>query len=139
MRHKARISAPAALTGLVMLAGQAAAALPPLSAQKDINDSLFAVAMADHIRKTCASIDGRVIKALWQLNTLRVQATKLGYSADEVRAYIKDPDEKAAMRARGADYLKARGVREDDSAGICALGHDEIAKGSPIGALLIAK
>ena len=53
---------PLALIGAVL--ASPAAALEPLSQEKYINDRLIAARIADRIRRTCPTIDGRILYAL---------------------------------------------------------------------------
>lgn len=123
-----------------MLAGASmAAALPSLREVKEIDDGLFAVAVADEIRQQCDGISARLFRALGYINTLESRAKELGYSEQEIKAYVKSPEEKARMRARGEAYLKANGVSYADKETFCTLGRAEIEKGTLIGQLLRAK
>ena len=134
--------AMAALMALAVPAQAAMAAvegLPPLRAVAEIDDGLLWVALADEFRDRCADIDARMLTALWYLNSLKRTALEMGYSRDQVRAYLKSDDEKARMRARGGAYLAAHGVDPDDDAGLCALGRAEIDRNSRIGTFLKAK
>lgn len=115
------------------------AALPPLREVKEIDDGLFAVAVADEIRKECPRISARMFRALSYINALESRAVDLGYSEKEIKAYVNSKEEKARMRARGEAYLKANGASYADPDSFCVLGHAEIEKGSRIGQLLRAK
>ena len=116
-----------------------ATALPPLREVKEIDDGLFAVAVADQIRKECPSISARMFRALSYINALENRARDLGYSEEEIKAYVESKAEKARMRARGEAYLKANGVSYAAPETFCALGKSEIAKATRIGQLLRAK
>ena len=79
------------------------------------------------------------MRALNYINALEKRAQELGYSKQEIKAYVKSKEEKARMRARGEAYLKANGASYADPETFCKLGKAEIAKGSRIGQLLRAK
>ncbi|WP_420567029.1 DUF5333 domain-containing protein [Thalassovita sp.] len=128
----------------LVLAASITAAMPafakvPLRDVAEIDDGLFAVAVADEIRKQCNSISARMFRALGYMNALERRARDLGYSKAEIDAYVKSPDEKARMRKRGEAYLKANGVSYADPETFCTLGRAEISKGTQIGQLLRAK
>lgn len=126
--------------GLMMTAlAVNAVAKPHLRDVKSINDGLLAVGIADEIRKSCPSISARMFKALRFMNALENQAEAMGYSSTEIKAYVKSPQEKANMRARGEVYLASKGVIKTDPESYCAQGRVEIANKSQIGALLRAK
>ncbi len=123
--------------------GQAAQAagqtLPPLREVSEIDDGLLWVALADEIRKSCDDIEARMFNAVLFLGSLKRTARDMGYSREQVRAYLESDEEKARMRARGEAYLAAQGVSPDDKAGLCELGRAEIDRNSRIGTLLKAK
>lgn len=115
-----------------------AAALTPLPKEYHINQSLMSAKVADRIRKTCPSISARMLVALGKANALKAYAVSKGYKEDEVRAFIKDPVEKARVKAMAADYLKSHGAEVGNAESYCTLGREEIAKKSLIGQMLRA-
>ncbi len=112
---------------------------PPLREVQIIDDTLLVIALANEIREYCGAINGRVFKAMGIMRGLKRHANGLGYSDDEIRAYVTSDSEKARMRKRGEKYLFAKGVTYDEPETFCALGRAEIEKNSAIGALLRAK
>lgn len=129
------------LLGALMMTSVAAVAVakPHLSTVKVINDGLLAVGIADKIRKKCPNISARMMRALGVMNSLENKAEAMGYSSSEIKAYVKDKNEKAKMRARGEAYLAEHGVVKSDPQSYCTAGRAEIANKSAIGALLRAK
>ncbi len=124
---------------LMMSIATSAVAKPHLRTVKSINDGLLAVGIADKIRKSCPSISARMFRALSFMNALENKAVAMGYTSAEIKAYVKSPNEKAKMRARGEAYLASKGVVKSDPESYCAQGRIEIANKSQIGALLRAK
>lgn len=124
---------------LTVWGGAAAAAKPPLREVAQINDGLFHIAVANEIRKSCDSIDARVLKAVWTMQALKRQAKDLGYTEAEIDAFTSNDAEKDRMRARGAKYYAERGVDPANPQDMCALGRAEIETHSQIGVLLRAK
>lgn len=116
-----------------------ALAKPSLRDVPQIEDGLFAVAVAKEIRDECSSINGRTFKAIGVLTSLKREANQLGYSDDEIRAYIDSRAEKDRMRAKGEKFLAQNGVSYDNPETFCTFGRAEIAKNSAIGVLLRAK
>jgi len=104
-----------------------------------VENGLFHIAVADKIRKECDAISGRVMKALGQMRALSDYALGLGYSEDEIRAYVKDEREKNRMSAKRDAYLRAKGVVQSDPETYCAAGRAEIQNATEIGALLRAR
>lgn len=128
----------AALTVFAMTAANAAA-LTPLSKQAHINHSLMSGVAADTIRKVCPSISARMVVAWSKLNGLKSYAEDKGYEETAVRAFLKDPTEKARVKAMAADFLKSHGAVVGDTESYCAVGREEIAKKSLIGQMLRAR
>ena len=126
--------------GLALIAGAAQAdAQSGLHQEKDINDGLLVVAVADKIRRECGSIGARIFRARSYVISLREMAEDRGYSEDEIDTYINDKANKAEMRERRNAYFKSRGASNLDPDSLCVLGHAEMNNGSRIGALLKAK
>lgn len=139
-RRKASVACVVALIGVGIAAPASSASARPLLRDVDeINDGLFAVAIAREIKDYCPDISARYFRAFNLLADLKREARKLGYSDDEIKAYVENDEEKARMRARGEAYLAENGVSYDDPQSFCALGREEIKKSSQIGALLRAK
>ncbi|UWR23693.1 DUF5333 domain-containing protein [Sulfitobacter sp. S190] len=126
------------LTAATLLAAPLAAK-PALRDVKSIDDAVFDVAIADQIRKKCPSISARMLKAINFAYKTKAAAKDLGYTDDEIDAYLDSDAEKARMRARGNAYFEAQGVDTSDPQSYCALGLQEIGKSSRIGSLLKAK
>lgn len=117
----------------------AAQAKPHLSDVAEIENILFAAAIAHEVSEKCASISARRMKAIGMAWQLRARANDLGYSDAEIRAYVDSDAEKSRMRAKGEAFLKQNGVSYSDPETFCAFGRAEIAKSSAIGALLKAR
>lgn len=129
----------AILTAVAMGLPVGLAAKPSLRDVPEIEEPLFAVAMAKEVADHCDSIAARFFKGVGELRRLRSHANSLGYGDSEIRAYIESDTEKARMRARGEKLLAASGVSYEDPETFCTFGRAEIQKNSAIGALLRAK
>ncbi|PHQ99129.1 MAG: hypothetical protein COB39_05420 [Marinosulfonomonas sp.] len=116
-----------------------ASALTPLPKEYHINQSLMSGVVADRIRKACPSISARMFVAWSKLNRLKSYAVSKGYEEPEVRAFMKDPVEKARVNAMAADYLTSHGAVAGNAESYCTLGREEIAKKSLIGQMLRAR
>ena len=125
----------AALVFLIAPAAIAAAKVP-LPEEKHINQSLMAGVVGDEIRKNCPTISPRYFTVWRKLEALKQYAIRQGYEREEVKAFLKDPKEKARVKKMAADYMAARGVKPGDAESYCRLGEEEIAKKSLIGQLL---
>jgi len=127
----------AAMTVLITSTAMAQARTP-LAKENHINYSLMAAKVADRIRKTCPSISARMWVALGKANALKSYALKKGYTEPEVRAFLKNPQEKARVKALAANYLKSKGAVSGDVDSYCTVGRQEIAKKTLIGQMLRA-
>lgn len=126
------------LLALALLATPAAA-LEPLSKEKYVNDRLIAARIADRVRRTCPSIDGRLIFAYSEARRLERYARDKGYSKAEIDAFLDDKDEKARIYGVAEDYLKRHGAKSGDAESFCKIGRDEIQNRTIIGSLLVAR
>lgn len=113
-----------------------AADLPPLSDNAYINERLIAAKIGDLIRRTCPDIEARRIFAIREALKLRDYALELGYSMDEIEAFVESDREKQRVTDAASAYLSANGVVEGDASSYCALGRAEIERGSITGTLL---
>ena len=120
----------------VLSVGGVASAKPPLREVAEIDDALMHVAIADAIRKSCDSINARLIRAYSELNRLKSVARDLGYSAEEVEAYVTSKAEKARMKDKAEQFLQANGVRPDDIPALCRFGQEQMEAQTLIGQLL---
>lgn len=111
---------------------------PHLRDVKEIDDPLYFIAVANEIDEQCDSISGRRLMAINVLWKLKSRANELGYSDDEIRAYVESDAEKNRMRARGEAYIASKGVTYDKPESFCTLGRAEIARNSAIGVYLRA-
>jgi len=110
-----------------------------LANEKKINDELFVFALANEIRLACDDISPRMLRALNFRNNLYAKARAKGYSNTQIDAYIDDKSEQQKMKARGNRYLSQFGASLSNTPALCKVGRAEIAKRSPIGALLKAR
>lgn len=120
----------------MLAAATPAFALEPLQDEVHINDSLRAGRIGDVIRKTCPTISARMFVVLGKIEDLKRYAMSKGYSRDEIEAFIKNPEQKARVKAESATYLAEAGAVAGDAESYCRVGRDEIAKGSLVGELL---
>ncbi|MWD27581.1 hypothetical protein E0K89_008865 [Aquicoccus sp. SCR17] len=123
----------------VSVAAGSVSAKTPLREVREIDDNMLWVALAIEISDKCGQISPRMIKGYAFLASLKLKAQNMGYTSDEIEAYVESKAEKQRMRQRGESYVKARGFDPKKKEDLCRLGRQEIDKGSRIGALLKAK
>lgn len=124
-----------AVLAVLLLAGPAFA-LEPLESEAHINDSLRAGRIGDVIRKNCPTIEARMFTVWVKIEQLKSYARKMGYAEPEVRAFLKDPAQKARIKAEADAWLAAQGAVPGDSESYCRIGRQEIAKGTLLGSLM---
>ena len=128
------------LASVLAVSATAGEARPSLRDVPEIENPLFAVAVASEVADSCSHrLAPRTLKGLNQLYQIRSRANALGYSDSEIKAYIKSDQEKSRMRAKGERLLTQEGVKLDQPETFCAYGLAEIEKNSAIGVLLRAK
>ncbi|WP_306116644.1 DUF5333 domain-containing protein [Roseovarius sp. MMSF_3305] len=134
-----RILSTLALSIALAATSVGASAQSGLYNEKDINDGLLIIAVADKIRRGCDSISARIFKARSYAVGLKELASSRGYSDEEIDNYIENKENKAEMRLRRNAYFQSKGASNLDPESLCVLGRAEIQKQSQIGALLRAR
>jgi Family of unknown function (DUF5333) len=121
----------ACLAGAVQAEGKV-----PLTENAHIRDSLVAGRVADVLRTECSSLHARMLLVLQKLDDLKEYAIAEGYTEEEVKAFLKNKEQKNAMKALAAEYLAKAGAVTGDEDSYCRVGEDEIAKNTLAGSLL---
>ena len=109
---------------------------PPLGEVRAITEGLIETAIAYEIDEVCEALDGRRLQGIALLWSLNSEARRLGYSQDEIRAFIDDDAEKDRLEAIARERLRGMGAVAGQAQTYCAVGRAEIARGSQIGRLL---
>ena len=132
------ISPRLALLALICAAPGALAAQerPPLGEVKAITEGLIETAIAYEIDQVCEALDGRRLQGIALLWSLNSEARRLGYSQEEIRAFIDDDAEKDRLEAIARERLRGMGAVEGQAETYCDVGRAEIARASQIGRLL---
>ena len=118
----------AALTGAARAEG--------LKDEPEIRDGLLVVGMAYEISEKCGSIDARTLTGIRTLLNLKSRARELGYSSEEIEAYIDNKPEKKRLEGIARAQLVELGVTPGVEETYCAVGRAQIEKGTGIGRLL---
>lgn len=112
------------------------AAEVPLRDVPQIDNNMLGVALAIEISSKCDRIAPRKLKGLNYLWGLKRKAAELGYSDEEITAYVESDEEEARIRKLGEAYVNGAGFDPKSAEDLCKLGEVEIAKNSLIGSLL---
>ena len=110
-----------------------------LPAERHITEGLIAISMADTVRNECVTISAQWIPAMLYLNSLKQHAIELGYTASEIKAFIKDENEKERLLEVARTRFEKLGAITGVPASYCGIGMAEIETGSTIGKLLRVK
>ena len=121
-----------------LLAGPAAA-LPPLSQERHINESLVQARVADMLRRGCPSLDARILRAFGEARKLKRYALDQGYSEAQIDAFLDSRDERRRIYAEADRYMTANGVVSGQPETFCRLGQQEIERKTIAGSLLVAR
>ena len=108
----------------------------PLPEEAHINEQLIAAQAGEILRNTCPTIVARMFVVWDKAFMLRQYAIDKGYNEDEVRAFLKDPLQKARVLKAAQDYLSQAGAKPDDVPSYCAAGVAEIARGTLLGQII---
>lgn len=101
-----------------------------------VQQGFYVIGLADEIRRNCPTISPRLVRAYSYLKSLEKYARDAGYSQADIDALTDNDAAKEALRSEIRADLAERGANEDNAAGFCAVGRDEIARGTQAGRLL---
>lgn len=121
---------------VLALAATPAFANPKIAADDHVTEALVGARMGDVIRNTCPSISARYFAVLGAMSDLKAYARSQGYTEEEVKLFLKDPEQKARISALADKRLAKAGVKAGDVESYCVAGRAEIAAGSATGKLL---
>lgn len=129
----------AAATLVVLTTAAPAAALPPLSQEGHVNDSLVQARVADMLRRGCPDLNARMVRAFSEARKLKRYALDQGYSAAQIDAFLDSRDERRRIYAEADRYMVANGVVNGRPETFCRLGRQEIDRRTIAGSLLVAR
>ncbi|MFC3630773.1 DUF5333 domain-containing protein [Paracoccus angustae] len=124
---------------VVVLGVLPAAALPPLSQDRHVNDNLVQARVADMLRRGCPDLDARIIKAFSEARKLKRYALDRGYSEAQIDAFLDSKEERRRIYAEADRYMVANGVVNGQPDTFCRLGRQEIERKTIAGSLLVAR
>ncbi len=124
------------LSVALSLGTAAASAQVPLKDVTTVSEGLIATGMAIRISERCDSLEPRVVRGIAYLNSLRQHARDLGYSTEEIDAYIDDKEEERRLIAVAEARLASKGAVEGQPETFCTVGRAEMAADSATGRLL---
>ncbi|MBP1805881.1 DUF5333 domain-containing protein [Rubellimicrobium aerolatum] len=135
MNRSCRIAALAAWAW-AWAGGAAGQERPPLGEVPSITEGLIDTAIAYEIGRRCDTLDGRRLQGIAFLLSLRAEARRLGYSAEEIDAFVSEGPEKERLEGIARERLRALGAVEGEWETYCTVGRAQVAEGTRIGGLL---
>ena len=111
-------------------------ALGPLKDVPEISEGLIATGIAVEISDVCDDLSPRMIRGISYLNSLKDHARSLGYTNDQIDAFVNDRTEKRRLEGIARARLAEKGAVEGQPETYCAVGRAEMAANSAIGRLL---
>ncbi|WP_281983128.1 DUF5333 domain-containing protein [Thalassorhabdomicrobium marinisediminis] len=131
------------MKSLNLMAGAAALALTlsgaasanPANVER-VTEGLIAAGMAIELGDKCDGVSVRLIRGYSFLNSLKSHLESLGYSDDEIDAYIDNKAEKERLIEIAYGRLAALGVDASNPSSYCAVAQDQMAQGTQVGRLL---
>lgn len=120
----------------LILAGQGATAQVPLKDVAHIREGLIAAGMAIEIDTYCDTVTVRLFRGLSFLNGLKKHASDLGYTDQQIDAYINDSVEKTRLEGIARARLADLGAVVGQNQTYCQVGRGQIAQNTTLGWLL---
>ncbi len=105
----------------------------------EIWSSLLEISVANKLSEDCESIDARKIKGFMALLEVKNVAKNLGYTSEEIGAFVNSEDNRDRLSKQTDKFLEDNGVNLEYSDAICEFGMNEIDEMTPIGSLLRIK
>lgn len=123
--------------GLSVAAGAALATdYDTLRKDSRMHNELLGASVAYLLDENCSDLKLRKLRLLNKAFSLRKHAMSLGFSHDEVMAYVESDTEQDRFRAIAEPILARKGVVKGQEDSYCAVGRAEIEKRSFAGSLL---
>lgn len=104
-----------------------------------MHSELLGASVAYLLDENCQDLGLRKLRLLNKAFSLRKHAMSLGYSTEEVLAYVDSETEQDRFRAIAEPLLASKGVVKGQEDTYCAVGRAEIAKRSFAGSLLFER
>lgn len=101
-----------------------------------VRDGVIHVGMAYEISEQCDSLHARTFRGISFLNSLKNHARDLGFSDDQIDAYIDDDAEKDRLEGMARAELARLGTDPNDAASYCAVGRAQMDANTRVGWLL---
>ena len=101
-----------------------------------VTEGLISAAMVIRLGKRCDSVSVRRLRGLNFLHGLRQHLRDMGYTNQEIDAYIDDEDEEERLEDIAFQRLRDLGAIDDDGPSHCAVARSQMAQGTLVGSFL---
>ena len=129
-----KVLIPLALSVAVVGSGAQAQSSPHEVSR--VAEGLIAAGMAIELGDLCDDVSVRTLRGLSFLQGLKRHLRELGFSNDEIDAYIDDDEEKDRLEAIARGRLADLGVVTTEADTYCTVANEQIAQGTQVGQLL---
>lgn len=107
-----------------------------LQDDKTLENGLVTVAIARTLYRSCDDIEPKKLKAYGFLRGLYKHAKSLGYTTEEIEAYIDNEADKKRVESKAYSYIASKGADMEVVSTICEVGRAEIEVESFVGKYL---
>lgn len=121
---------------MLLLAAAAPAHAAGLEKDVHVTEMLVAGQVGDILRTQCPAISARMFVVMGELLALDRYAKSAGNSDAEIKAFLKNAEQKARIKSLATAYLKTAGAVAGDADSYCAVGRAEIAAQTTAGKLI---
>ncbi|WP_424939640.1 DUF5333 domain-containing protein [Aliiroseovarius sp. S253] len=130
------VSLAAALTAFAGAGMASATDYGTLRTDSRMHNELLGASVAYLLDENCSELGLRKLRLLNKAFSLRKHAVSLGYTTNEVMAYVDSETEQDRFRAIAEPLLASKGVVKGQEETYCTVGRAEIEKRSFAGSLL---
>ena len=134
------------MRGLIISLCAATLSLPVYAVQASslrdhdgVNLGLITAGIVTEIEEICPTIGVRKLRGLLYLRSLYNLAQSAGFTHEEIEAYVDDKEEEARLRERVDAWLVSNGAEPGNADSYCAIGRDQMDRGTQVGVLLKAE
>ena len=131
-----RIAIAALIAAVTAGLGTSVAARPSLSEVPEVTNALITAGMAIELAEHCDDVSVRYVRGLSYLASVRSEARAMGYSDDEIEAFVDNDAQKDRLAAQSRARLADLGVERGNPASYCAVGLAQISRDTSVGQLL---
>lgn len=105
----------------------------PLNKDPVLENGLRIMAQGYWMRKNCDEVSLRLFRSMGLVNSLKARGRELGYSDEELRAYLDDKEEQARVEVLARAEMESFGLDFDDPSTFCVVAKAKVKEGKGFG------